>query len=163
MDLPETVNRFMTHNISMANLSYRPNFATLLIFLGVGFFATGVYGTSSIVGTRAGCLSLQSVFDMRIIEVTPRTLTYENRCNSFSGPTYAALWPVGFIIVLLGAGSKIDQVRDGSALWTGIATVLLGVAMLAVGGVFGLLPVVFSVVLGLLGLAWLKTSYRSPT
>jgi len=73
------------------------------------------------------------------------------------------LWPVGFIVVLLGAGFKIDQVRDGSALRTGIVTVLFGVAMLAVGGVFGLLPVVLSLVLGLLGLAWLKTSYRSPT
>ena len=163
MNLPETVNRFITHNISMTNLSYRPGFTTLLIFLGVGLFATGVYGASNIVGTRGGCLSLLSVFDMRIIEVTPRTLTYENGCNSFSGPTYAALWPVGFIVVLLGAGFKIDQVRDGSVLRTGIVTVLFGVAMLAVGGVFGLLPVVLSLVLGLLGLAWLKTSYRGPT
>ena len=146
----------------MVDLSHRPDSTTLLILLGVGVFAIGVYGTNSIVGTRAGCLSLLSAFDVRVVEVTPQTLTYENGCNSFSGPTYAALWPVGFIAILFGGGFKIDQLLDNSALWTGIATVLFGVTMLVVGGVFGFLPIVLSLVLGFLGLTWLRMNYRSP-
>jgi len=146
----------------MVDLSYRPDSTTLLILLGVGLFAIGAYGANNTIGTRAGCLSLLSVFDVKVVEVTPQTLTYENGCNSFSGPTYAALWPVGFIAILLGGGSKIDQLLDKSALWTGIATVLFGVTMLVVGGVFDLLPIVLSLVFGFLGLAWLRMNYRSP-
>lgn len=90
----------------MADLLHRPKLTTSLILLGMVLSVIGLHGYNNIIGTQGGCLPVLSALHIRVIEMTLQTITYEQGCNYFFGPTYAVLWPVGLIAILLGGGLR---------------------------------------------------------
>lgn len=108
---------------------FRP--ANLLVLLGMILLAIGLHGYAQFGSTAIACYPEPTIWDIRVTEVTLQSIAYTDGCNFTWGPSYAALWPVGIAVTLLGGGFKIVPVFSRDSLTEGVGILLIGVGLIA--------------------------------